>query len=91
MLRAAAQGIGAAAWAAPSACGFLAAAARRLSAAAEPAHAGAHHGSSSSGSAHDEEPQMDLEVFRDTVREFAQEFVAPHAAEIDRLNAYPPG
>jgi hypothetical protein len=32
-----------------------------------------------------------IEVFRETVRTFAQDFVAPHAAGIDRLNAYPEG
>ena len=28
--------------------------------------------------------------FREDMRTFAQDFLAPHAAEIDRLNAYPP-
>lgn len=37
--------------------------------------------------AHHEE----LEEFRESVRQFATDLVAPHAAEIDRLNAYPPG
>jgi alkylation response protein AidB-like acyl-CoA dehydrogenase len=37
---------------------------------------------------HDEES---IEEFRETVRTFAQDLVAPHAAEIDRLNAYPEG
>lgn len=32
-----------------------------------------------------------LAEFREGVRTFAQDFVAPHAAEIDRLNAYPDG
>lgn len=32
-----------------------------------------------------------LAEFREGVRTFAQDFVAPHAAEIDRLNAYPHG
>ena len=45
--------------------------------------------------AHDQAPQQqqeeELQEFRDTVRTFAQDFVAPHAAEIDQLNAYPPG
>jgi isovaleryl-CoA dehydrogenase len=45
--------------------------------------------------AHERAPQQEqeeeLEEFRDTVRTFAQDFVAPHAAEIDRLNAHPPG
>lgn len=30
-----------------------------------------------------------LQEFRDTVKEFAQRTVAPHAAEIDRLNSFP--
>lgn len=30
-----------------------------------------------------------LQEFRETVREFAQRTVAPHAAEIDRLNSFP--
>lgn len=34
---------------------------------------------------------VDLAEFRDTVRTFARTHVAPHAAEIDRLNGYPPG
>ncbi|KAL4444700.1 hypothetical protein ABPG77_002517 [Micractinium sp. CCAP 211/92] len=32
----------------------------------------------------------ELEEFRESVRQFAADLVAPHAAEIDRLNAYPP-
>lgn len=56
----------------------LLAGARRLS--AQPAPAAEHH---------DDESAAD--EFRDSVRTFAQDFVAPHAAEIDRLNAYPPG
>ena len=31
----------------------------------------------------------DLGEFRETVREFAQRSIAPHAAEIDRTNAFP--
>ena len=30
-----------------------------------------------------------LQEFRDTVKDFAQRTVAPHAAEIDRLNSFP--
>lgn len=30
-----------------------------------------------------------LQEFRDTVKDFAQRIVAPHAAEIDRLNSFP--
>ena len=45
--------------------------------------------------AHERAPQQEqdeeLEEFRDTVLTFAQDFAAPHAAEIDQLNAYPPG
>ncbi|PSC68944.1 Isovaleryl-dehydrogenase [Micractinium conductrix] len=35
--------------------------------------------------------EEELAEFRESVRTFAQDFVAPHAAEIDSLNAYPPG
>lgn len=31
------------------------------------------------------------EEFRESVRTFAQEYIAPRAADIDRLNGYPPG
>lgn len=68
---------------------WLAGAARWFSAAAaaEPALAEQHHhGSDQHSSGQDE-----LEEFRDSVRQFATDFVAPHAAEVDRLNAYPPG
>lgn len=63
--------------------GAAAAAARSLSAAAaaQPAHA--QHSSGGEGD--------ELGEFRDSVRQFAQELVAPHAAEIDRLNRYPDG
>lgn len=30
-----------------------------------------------------------LQEFRDTVKDFAQRTVAPHAADIDRLNSFP--
>lgn len=43
--------------------------------------------------AHSQEQDGDdiTEEFRESVRTFAQEYIAPHATEIDRLNGYPPG
>lgn len=52
-------------------------------AAAEPAPAHTPHPAGGSS-------EEELQEFRECVRTFAQDFVAPHAAEIDRLNAYPP-
>lgn len=37
------------------------------------------------------EREEELSEFRESVRQFASAFVAPHAAEIDRLNGYPAG
>lgn len=59
---------------------FGGAGARTLTAQAAPVDA--HHPSSS---------EEELAEFREGVRTFAQDFVAPHAAEIDRLNGYPSG
>ena len=75
----------AAAWAAlggAGACG-----ARSLTAQAAPVDAHAHHAGGGGSSSSEEE----LAEFREGVRTFAQDFVAPHAAEIDRLNSYPSG
>lgn len=35
-------------------------------------------------------PADEVAAFREDMRTFAQDFLAPHAAEIDRLNAFPP-
>lgn len=85
MLRACASRLGAAVQGAPAAAAAAQLlGARGLSAAhPQPADSGDHHGGGSS-------PE-ELEEFRESVRTFAADFVAPHAAEIDRLNAYPPG
>ncbi|KAI7841634.1 hypothetical protein COHA_004654 [Chlorella ohadii] len=89
MLRTAASSLlGSAAWTAAArqlapaaACAALGGAgARTLTAQAAPVDA--HHPSSS---------EEELAEFREGVRTFAQDFVAPHAAEIDRLNGYPSG
>ncbi len=42
-------------------------------------------------SANSDEAEASAQEFRDSVQGFAQEQVAPHAAEIDRLNAHPKG
>lgn len=39
--------------------------------------------------AEDHTEQSDLQEFRDTVHEFAQRTIAPHAAEIDQQNSFP--
>lgn len=75
----------AAAWAALG--GACACGARSLTAQAAPVDAHTHHGGSGGSSSSEEE----LAEFREGVRTFAQDFVAPHAAEIDRLNSYPSG
>ena len=36
-----------------------------------------------------ESSESDLQEFRDTVRDFAQRAIAPHAAEIDQQNSFP--
>lgn len=59
--------------------------ARTLTAQVAPADPHTHH--TDGGSSGEEE----LAEFREGVRTFAQDFVAPHAAEIDRLNGYPQG
>lgn len=61
--------------------------ARSLTAQAAPVDAHAHHAGGGGSSSSEEE----LAEFREGVRTFAQDFVAPHAAEIDRLNSYPSG
>lgn len=58
---------------------------RPLTAQPVPADTPEHHSSVGHGSSEEE-----LAEFREGVRTFAKEVVAPHAAEIDRLNAYPP-
>ena len=93
MLRAAASGLlGSAARAAaagqfaPAAAWAALIGARSLTAQPAPApDSHEHHASSSSSS------DSEVEEFRESVRTFAQDFVAPYAAEIDRLNGYPPG
>ena len=85
--RAAASLLGSGGWVAaarqllPAAGGALLPGARTLTAAAQP-QPDDHHGGDGSD---------DVEEFRDSVRTFARDFVAPHAAAIDALNAYPPG
>lgn len=91
MLRAAASSLlGNVAWTAstrqlaPTAA-WAALSGRPLMAQPAPADTPEHHSSFGHGSSEEE-----LAEFREGVRTFAKEVVAPHAAEIDRLNAYPP-
>ncbi|KAI7846407.1 hypothetical protein COHA_000117 [Chlorella ohadii] len=92
MLRAAAASLlGSATWAAGArhfapAAAWAALSGRPLTAQPAPADAPDHQSGAGSGP-----NEAELAEFREGVRTFAREVVAPHAAEIDSLNGYPPG